>query len=166
MSPEIVPNKQRRVRKYAANGRKEYTRRDGSVTQHELAIRELLKIRPDIQRNGFNLAVEQLWERIQSEFEKGEREPLPPIAFRPDAFLVNEDEQYLELFEVEDWGPLRANKREQLGRWWFHWDADGRHDWLPRLWLVNRYGMITTELPLSALYLESIAGSLDLTSRS
>lgn len=121
----------------------------GGITRHEIAIRLLVNSRPDIHRNGFRQAVRELWaELADPELDDGP----PQMPFLPDAYRIDRESEELILYEVEDSNPISPQKLAALGEFWFDWDCEGQHDWLPRLVTVDRYGRETGEIDMMGLY--------------
>lgn len=125
------------------------------LTRHELAIRTLVLGDPGIHRNGFAEAVRALWDELDAASEYG-LDPLDKIAFRPDAYKVDRETETLILYEVEDSHPIPAEKLRQLAWFWFCWDAEAEHEWLPELHTVDRYGRMTGQIDLCSLYYTAI----------
>jgi hypothetical protein len=117
------------------------------ATMHELGIRVLLASDDEIHRNGFARSVRALAEEIDADIDE-----LAPGRFLPDAYKIDRAAEQLLLYEVVDTNPLSTTKLEALAWFWFQWDADDFHDWLPRLFIVNRHGKVTEEINLCAAY--------------
>lgn len=100
---------------------------------HQRMIADILRDYPGARVIGFQQALRALRDEI------GAEDDIPP-SFRPDAYRINRDTRDIEIFEVEVSCVLSPAKIAQLGDWWFDWDSEGRHDWLPVLILVDRYG--------------------------
>lgn len=126
-------------------------RADGHLTAHEVAIRTLVLSHPDIHRNGFKAAIRALWDELcaQCEYMDG---PVPEMRFLPDAYRIDRENETIILYEVEDTHPLPVHKLHELAMFWFDWDCEGEHDWLPKLVTVDRYGRETGEVDLCAMY--------------
>jgi len=115
-------------------------------TLHELAIRTLVNSDPNIHRNGFRAAIKELVAELD-----GDEECLVD-GFLPDAYKIDRDAQEILIYEVEDSHPLPPNKLRLYSWFWFCWEAEGHHEWLPRLFTVDRYGRATGEIDLCAAY--------------
>ena len=123
-----------------------FVRSDGSATAHELAIRRLLAGDVRIHRYGFTQAVDALVDNLGCEGDCRVRR-----RFVPDAYRIDHEKQTIDLFEVEVTHRVPDAKMRQLADWWEAWDGEGEHDWLPRLFLVDRFGTIGTEINLRAV---------------
>lgn len=127
------------------------------LTRHEIAIRMLVNSDPDIHRNGFRAAVRALWVEINEGNEW--YEDAPSMDFLPDAYRIDRETQSLILYEVEDSNPISPSKLQKLGWFWFCWDCEDYHDWMPRLVTVDHYGRETGEIDMCGLYYSAILES-------
>lgn len=111
-------------------------RPDDPASPHEQLIRDLVTSDTRMCRNGFWRAVTALAEELGEEgvFNR------VTFGFLPDAYLIDRDECEILMFEVEHYGRLSEAKLRDLGAFWDWWDGSGEHDWLPRLFLVDRFG--------------------------
>lgn len=100
--------------------------------KHRTLIEQVLKDVPGSSAADFPKAIAALQKSL------GMTDALP--TFRPDAYRINHETQEIELYEVEVRHALPQRKIEDLGDFWFAWDAEGEHDWLPVLIVVGRYG--------------------------
>lgn len=103
--------------------------------QHKGEIANLMADFPGARTEGFAAEQTALWLRIGGDLEEA-----PRATFRPDAYLIDEEAKELLLFEVEVTSFLSDTKCAALGYYWFEWDADDSHDWLPVLITVDRHG--------------------------
>lgn len=126
--------------------------KDGEVTRHELAIRMLVNSHPDMCRNGFAKAVRELWIELHADEDPDECTEPVRHPFLPDAYRIDREAQEILVYEVEDTCPISPEKLLRLAYWWFQWDADDEHEWLPRVFVVDRYGNVGTEIDLMAAY--------------
>jgi len=124
------------------------------TTPHELVIRSLIDSHPDMCRNGFRRAMRNLWSEL------GDIDEMLPIDFVPDAYRIDREAEEILIYEVEFSHPVTEHKLRQYGMLWFDWDAEGQHEWLPRLFIIDRLGQ--REIPMRELYyrvLEAHAGN-------
>ena len=107
-----------------------------SDTPHELAIRRLIDSHQDLCRNGFWEAIKQLCDEL------GEDDVPTKLGFRfqPDAYRIDRQASEILLYEVEVTSLVTPDKMKLIAAFWEWWEASGDHDWMPRLFLVNRYG--------------------------
>lgn len=138
-----------RRRLTAAYMREPKLSRDGTVSPHEAGIRMLIDSHPDMRRNGFQHSIRQLWAGLYPDPEDADE--VPTIQALPDAFRLDRENQDILIYEVEVTNPLSAFKLYEYGRYWSDWDCDDAHEWLPRLFVVNRYGHIG-EIDLVRVY--------------
>jgi hypothetical protein len=87
-----------------------------------------------------------------------DQEEFPANAFLPDAYLFDHEAQEIRLFEVEISCPLTPAKMDAYGWLYFCWESEGSVDWLPRLFVVDRYGH-RNELSMSELYFGNTAAA-------
>jgi hypothetical protein len=118
---------------------------------HERLIRSLIESDPRMCRNGFWRAHRELTDELGF----GLDDFPPDRPFLPDAYLFDRDNQEILLFEVEVSCPLTAQKIAAYGWFWFEWDGEGSTDWLPRLFVVDRYGH-RNELNMAELYFADV----------
>lgn len=105
---------------------------------HKVEIANVLADYPDAQTEGFPAAQRNLWLEMG-----GDEEEIPRSDFRPDAYLIDHVAKEVVLFEVEITSFMTERKCAQLGYYWFEWDAEDAHDWLPVLITVDRHGART-----------------------
>ena len=115
-------------------------------TLHELAIRMLVNSDRNIHRNGFRAVIRELVEELDCD------NSCLADGFLPDAYKIDRDAQEILIYEVEDSHPLPPRKLDRYSWFWFCWEAEDRHEWLPRLFTVDRYGRATGEIDLCATY--------------
>ncbi|GAA4015434.1 hypothetical protein GCM10022280_12720 [Sphingomonas swuensis] len=120
-------------------------------TRHEAAIKRLVESDSRMCRNGFKRVVRDLWDELG-----GDPDEMETLSFLPDAFLVDRERRELLLYEVEDTSALKPAKKALYGAFWFAWDSEDLHDWLPRLFVCSTTGRVSYEVPLSALYYDWI----------
>lgn len=125
-------------------------RRTGETTRHEIAIRMLVGSHPDIHRNGFWEAARALHTELNAGFDHGHE--FFRHSFLPDAYRIDRENCDLLIYEVEDSHPIPVDKLEMYADMWFDWDCEGHHDWLPRLFTIDRYGRATGEIDLGDLH--------------
>ena len=119
----------------------------GKMTElHKTLIQKLLDDIPSCSAKGFWNAHDALRKSLGLE-------PLR-VRIRPDAFRINHESSEIEIYEVEVESVLTSAKIRELGVLWEEWDAEGTHDWLPVLFVVDRYGNIN-RLDLMDAYHES-----------
>jgi hypothetical protein len=110
------------------------TKMSGKISpRHDALVQQVLAEVPGSAINDLPAALRALADEIG---DPG----LARIYFRPDAYRINRETQELELYEVEVTSPITRGKVRQLGDLWFDWDSEGDHDWLPVLFIVDRYG--------------------------
>jgi hypothetical protein len=117
---------------------------------HERLIRDLIASDLRMARNGFWRKHRALVEKLGMDQDEFIARP-----FLPDAYLFDHDNQEILLFEVEISCPLSDLKKHNYGWLWFCWESEGAHDWLPRLFVIDRYGH-RNELDMSELYFADI----------
>jgi len=100
----------------------------------------------DIHRNGFRAAIRDLVAELDGD------EGCFVDGFLPDAYKIDREAQEIIIYEVEDSHPIPPHKLDRYAWFWFCWDAEGAHEWLPRLFTVDRYGRLTGEINLCAAY--------------
>jgi hypothetical protein len=71
--------------------------------------------------------------------------------FRPDAYLIDNDRKEINIFEVEVTHAMPETKMDDYAWWWFLWECEGQSEFLPRLFVVDRYGH-GSEMDLRQLY--------------
>ncbi|WP_324807258.1 hypothetical protein SH584_11590 [Sphingomonas sp. LY29] len=130
--------------------RKPCVRSDGKVTRHEELIRELIDSDPRMCRNGFARSMKPLFER-----EGIYPENVPLGEFIPDAYLLDEEAKEIRIYEVEVTNALSNFKIQSLGMFWFYMDCE-MTKWMPRLYVVDRYGAMT-ELCMLKCYRQVLA---------
>lgn len=113
------------------------------ITKHELQIRELLASDPAICRYGFAQAVDA----IVQEFDCSADCRVNRL-FAPDAYRIDRANGWIDIFEVEVTCPISSAKLEKLAAWWEAWDCEGQCDFLPRVFVIDKYG--THEIDLEA----------------
>lgn len=102
---------------------------------HQNLIGEILRDFPDASTADFHGALRRLREEIGAD-----EQPDIERAFRPDAYRFDREGECIEIYEVEITCELSDVKIDRLGAWWFDWDCEDCHDWLPVLITVDRYG--------------------------
>ena len=125
-------------------------RSDGTTTRHELVIRMLVNSHPAMQRNGFSRSVKDLLISLGADADY--RDDFPPCRFVPDAYRIDHEAQDILIYEVEDTNPISPRKLEELAEYWFWWESEGQHDWMPRLFVVDRYGASRLEIDLQQVW--------------
>jgi hypothetical protein len=101
---------------------------------HQRYIGEILAEFPDAATTGFPAAMRALREEVDAE-------PCElDSCIRPDAFRLDRDGEWIEIYEVEVYSMLSERKITELGEWWFDWDSEDGSEWLPVLILIDRYG--------------------------
>ena len=119
----------------------------GKMTElHKTLIQKLLGDIPGCVTDGF-------WREHDALRKSLDLGPLR-VKIRPDAFRINHETSEIEIYEVEVESVLTPTKIRELGLLWDDWDAEGSHDWLPVLFVVDRYGNIN-RLDLMDAYHES-----------
>jgi len=132
MSHGIVPEQDHDL--FADANRAAGKRRPCFTQQHLDGVAAILRDYPGAQTTGLPMAVRALRDRLGCEDEP------PIINFVPDAFRINEGTQEIELFEVEVTHAIPDRKLRDLVSYWFEWESEGEHDWLPILIQVDRFG--------------------------
>ena len=114
-----------------------------SQARHTALIADLVASHPDMQTKGFWRAVRSLADELGAE--------IWDHRFRPDAFRINRETQTIEIHEVVVSHDLPRRTLQMMGMFWFDWDCEGDHDWLPTLW-VHREGAKPQEYDLCYWY--------------
>jgi hypothetical protein len=109
-------------------------KRPNFTPEHIAGVAEVLRRYPGSATTGFPAAVRALRETLGCEDEA------PAIHFVPDAYRINHEACDIEIFEVEVTHPVTFQKLYELGDYWFEWDAESGHDWLPVLIQIDRFG--------------------------
>jgi hypothetical protein len=115
------------------------------LTRHELAIRMLINSDPHIHRNGFLAAMRELVAAEDCE------DDCIPERMLPDAYRIDRAGGWIDIFEVDDTHPIPAHKLQAYANLWEAWDGEGRSDFMPRLFNVDRYGKVQGEIDLRAI---------------
>ncbi len=114
-------------------------------TDHTAAIDALIARTPGMQKKGFWNAVRDLSVELDNECE------LAKCAFVPDCYLINRETQRIEIHEIVNTSDLRPTKLYEVGYFWFQWDCECDHNWLPVL-IAHREGAEPQEYDLCYWY--------------
>jgi hypothetical protein len=131
----------------------------GKVTLHERLIRDIVEADPRMMRRGFWRDVRALIEELGLDADE-----LCAREFLPDAYLIDPTRQEINMVEVEVSCPLSDKKKQDYAWMWFCWESEDT-DWMPRLFVVDRYGN-SNEMDLKAMYFSEIATAARLTPTS
>ena len=108
----------------------------GKITPtHNSLVQIILDTVPGAKAIGFWSDHDALCERLN--LEGGYRQP-----FRPDAHRFNPETSEIEIYEVEVRSRLTPQKIAMLGDLWEWWDGE-EEDWLPVLFVVDRFGSMS-----------------------
>jgi hypothetical protein len=100
-----------------------------------------------MQTNGFAKAIRKY---VRDE-DDPDNEPNAEIDvhFRPDAYVVDINNQAITVYEVEDTNALSVQKIRDLTHFWFVLDS---YSWDFRVVVTDRYGLNQRELNMQAYY--------------
>jgi hypothetical protein len=114
-----------------------------------LAFLTLKKNVPGLQRTGFMEASKNIIKRKMNDHESCEDFWKHIHKFVPDGYTVDDANDVICIYEIEDTHPLTKRKITDMAFFWFMFDCSEVE---VRLFVVDRYGMNIRELSLKDYY--------------